>query len=136
MITFEIPRMKNLLIIDDSSFFAKATELCLKDKYPSLGLTYFSSIESSTDFLIDFKPSLIILDDQLEGLNGTEALPLIKRIIPNSIIILTASEGKISLADLAFKRGADDYLIKDDSFCENLKKMMIRYDRISVSEIT
>ncbi len=63
-------------------------------------------------------PDLILLDLNLPGISGLEALPLIKSLIPDTrIIILTQSSQEADVLS-AIQQGADGYLLKSSTLSQ------------------
>ena len=68
----------------------------------------------------ELKPDLILLDLCMPGLNGTEAIPLIKRRLPAvKIAVLTVHRSQDHVR-AALDAGADGYILKLDSASELL----------------
>jgi DNA-binding NarL/FixJ family response regulator len=80
-------------------------------------LEYVLSSESAENFLKYFPKNLdvILLDIQLPGMTGIEAIPKIKAKAPNvEIVILSASNDSDKIFG-ALRAGASGYLLKEDS---------------------
>lgn len=114
--------MKNmirLMLIEDSENYRKVI-LCLLDDSPGLEVT--SQYGTAEIALRDLKetsredlPDIILLDLNLPGLSGLEALPLIKQQAPEvKIIILTQSDKEADVLR-AIRLGASGYLLKPAS---------------------
>lgn len=63
----------------------------------------------------ELDPSIILLDIGLPGMNGIEAIPILKSISPSAkIIMLTIQDDNESIFN-AICNGASGYLLKDSS---------------------
>jgi DNA-binding NtrC family response regulator len=62
------------------------------------------------------KPSLILLDFQMPGMNGIETMKEIKKKDPDVPIIFLTAHGDISTAVEAMKLGAYDFIVKPPNF--------------------
>ncbi len=74
------------------------------------------------------KPHIVLLDILMPMLNGVDAIPLIKKLSPDSMVVmLTAFEDLMHL-EKAIAAGADGYLSKDisaEDLCAALKKVVL-----------
>lgn len=61
---------------------------------------------------LDLKPQLIILDYYMPKMDGLDTLKQIKRVNPNTCVIMSTSESDKDIAVEIFKTGADDYIVK------------------------
>ena len=81
---------------------------------------------NAEDYIADFafsKPDITLMDIDLPGMSGIEAVVKIKSAHPDTkIIMLTNHDSKVELFD-ALKAGADGYLLKKDSL-ENLSGVL------------
>ena len=101
-----------IVIIEDDTFFAKA----FIQKISKLGeyqIKQYVSVENSLDDLLTLQPEIIFLDHNLEGINGVEAIPLLKEICPNSEIVVISSQLDIEVVKQADEYGATKYIRKD-----------------------
>lgn len=61
----------------------------------------------------ELKPDLILMDVQMPGMNGIEAVRQIKQILPETIIVMLTVRGDDNMLFEALKNGAQGYLLKD-----------------------
>lgn len=74
-----------------------------------------------------FNPDVILLDQQMPVMTGTEALDKIRLMRPNQVMILVTAFGTISLAVDAVKKGAYDFIEKpfdNDDLLLKVKRAM------------
>ena len=75
----------------------------------------YTSFESAEKSLIESRPDVILLDVQLPGMSGIEAIPIIKKHLPRAhVLILTVFESEQQIFD-ALANGASGYITKDFS---------------------
>jgi DNA-binding NarL/FixJ family response regulator len=75
----------------------------------------YSSVEKALPALHGDDPQVILLDIQLPGMKGTDAIPKIKNLVPKAhILMLTVYDNEENVFT-ALARGASGYLIKSDS---------------------
>jgi len=78
-------------------------------------VSVFNSYQNAMPWLANEMPDVLLLDINLPGLSGVEAIPDIKRITPETkIIMLTSSNDDAHIFD-SLKAGADGYLTKNSS---------------------
>jgi DNA-binding NtrC family response regulator len=57
-------------------------------------------------------PAVILLDIEMPGLHGVDALPAIRALAPATAVIMISGVADTELAKLALARGAFDYIVK------------------------
>lgn len=124
-----------IFLIEDNAIFAATAQKSL-EKDLGFEVKVFGTGEQLIDFITvnpEIVPSIVILDYYLnsmvaEAINGEMILaklkdPMIRnnpyRKIP--VIMLSAAD-ELSIAVNLLKKGATDYILKDEVFFENLKK--------------
>ncbi len=113
-----------IIIIEDEEDILELLEYHLsKEGY---SVTGFLSTETVEAFLEQESPSLMIVDRNLSGLEGSEFVSQIREMgydIP--VIFLTAKDRDIDLEE-GFKRGGDDYMTKPFS----IKELILRIEAL------
>ncbi|MGH7142983.1 MAG: sigma-54-dependent transcriptional regulator, partial [Planctomycetota bacterium] len=102
--------MSTILIVDDESNVRNSIAKVLG----SLGhevLTAPSAVEA-LEQLAAWAPDLVLMDVQMPGLSGLEAIQKMKTIFPKMPIILMTGQGTTETAIEATKNGAYDYHLK------------------------
>lgn len=109
----------NIMLIEDHPGYREVIDRAVK-REPGLELTsQFGTAEIALRNLQDqsagFAPDLILLDLNLPGMSGLEALPWIKQYSPNSeVIVLTQSDRESDVLQ-AISLGASGYLLKSST---------------------
>ena len=85
----------------------------------------YNSINDATENLKSDDPDVILLDTELPGINGIEALPAIKKVAPRSEIIMLAVYEFEEQIFRALTNGASGYLTKNTPISKIIKS--IRY---------
>lgn len=99
-----------ILIADDEPRIRKIISLLLaKEGYEVKAVTNGKEAVSETTL---FQPDVILLDQQMPVMTGTEALEKIQAVRPHQVVILVTAFGTISLAVDAVKKGAYDFIEK------------------------
>ena len=68
--------------------------------------------EKALQMVADLTPNLVLLDNQLPGIQGIEVLGRIKEIDKDIIVIMITAHGLLETAVKAMKLGAYDYISK------------------------
>jgi DNA-binding NtrC family response regulator len=61
-------------------------------------------------------PDVVLLDVNMPGLTGTDALPAIPAVAPNAAVIMVSGTADADLAKRALAHGAFDYVLKPVDF--------------------
>lgn len=105
----------HVVIIEDDVILLQTYKMLIEHEpglYVSSGYTSYEQARKHLPFL---KPDVILLDIQLPGLSGVEAIPFIKRELPKvHVVILTVYESEEQIFK-ALQNGASGYITKDIS---------------------
>lgn len=103
--------MKNILVVDDNQDMRFMLTSILRDEGFKV-----TEMETAEAMLKKIKSGddvdLVLLDNQLPGINGMEALKKVKEINEDVIVIMLTAFGKVDGAVEAMKEGAYDYITK------------------------
>lgn len=112
-----MPDLIQVLIIEDSSTYREALEEVIHQHKEMELLGSFGMAERGIRFIMKngVKPDIILLDLQLPGISGLEAIPLLRKEAPEArVIILTQSEKEEDLLS-AMAQEVSSYLLKSTS---------------------
>ncbi|MDB9882890.1 response regulator [Bacteroidia bacterium] len=111
-------------MVDDEELVLRAKQRMLI----KLGYEDVSIFTNGTDCVnaLSDEPFIILLDYEMEGLNGFEVLRKIKRYNPNTYVIMMSSQDDVSNAVDTLKFGAFDYIIKGENDAAKLKSVLER----------
>jgi len=101
---------QRILIVDDEKNIRNILTKLLTDEQYTVQAA--PSAEHALGLLDSFEPDLILMDQQMPGMNGIEATSLIKEKRPEMTVIILTAHASIELAVEAIKKGAYDYLSK------------------------
>lgn len=113
--------VQSVLIIEDEPILAKNIRAYLA-RY-GYEVRVAVTAEAGLSELADFKPDIILLDFNLPGMNGLEALPKIRAIDGQIKVIMMTAYGSIDLAVKAMRAGACNFVTKPISVGK-LKQML------------
>ncbi|MGZ4000892.1 MAG: response regulator [Mucilaginibacter sp.] len=104
-----------LVIIEDDEILLDTYQQLIRNAGGIDILAGYVSFESAEKHLGTLQPDVILLDVELQGISGIEAIPLIKSRLPDAyILILTVFESEKEIFE-ALGNGAAGYLTKDSS---------------------
>ncbi|MCU0645894.1 MAG: sigma-54 dependent transcriptional regulator, partial [bacterium] len=99
-----------MLIVDDEQKIRLILTQILKDE--GFMVQDVGSGEAAMETVPSFEPDLILMDQNMPGMNGIETMAKIKTTHPEITVIILTAFGSIPLAVDAVKKGAYDYLSK------------------------
>jgi two-component system chemotaxis response regulator CheY len=114
--------MANIMIVDDSPIIRRS----LRGMLESLGHRIAAEAEDGNEAIDIYKENeidLVTMDIQLPGINGIEAVRLIRERNPQAAIVMISSIEERSKVYEAIKQGAKHYIIKP--FTEDKVKKVI-----------
>ncbi len=129
---------KLIIMVEDNSIFAETVKNGLENEL-DFSVMHFSTGEEMLAFLTknpDTLPELFIQDYYLDSVvstakNGGEILQELvqrykqKKMVEDLRVIMLTSSDEIRRAIELLKKGATDYILKDEVFFENLKKTIL-----------
>lgn len=112
----------SVFLVDDDPFFLNVCEQYILNSHCS----EITKFQSGPDFLNNLSqlPDLVLLDYQMDTMNGIETLKKIKRFNPDAMVVFISGQENIDIAVNALKYGAFDYLIKNQVNEEKIKMIL------------
>ena len=101
--------MAQLLVVEDDVAIRGALIRALTDRGHAVAST--ASAMDALQQVVDSPPDLVILDLGLPGLDGYEALRMLRAISKIPVVVATARDDEADIVR-ALDAGADDYLVK------------------------
>jgi DNA-binding NtrC family response regulator len=99
----------SLFIVDDEATARNGMTLALQKEYD---VKSFEDAEKALEAVRSQAPDLVLLDIGLPGMNGIEALQEIKKLRPDTVVIMITAFEDIATVVSAMKLGAYDYIVK------------------------
>jgi len=117
-----------LFLVDDDAVFLKALGIDFLQQADII-IEPFATGELCVKNL-SHNPDVIILDYHLDGIdknamNGIETLDKIKAVNPDTPVIMLSSQDKIDVAINCMHHNAFDYVVKSETACMRLQKIII-----------
>ena len=108
----------SIFIVEDDAVYSKVLAHFLSLN-PDFRLRKF---DSAKDFLkaVHEKPDIVTLDYTLPDSTGDKILSQIKEISPDTKVIVISGQGDIKIAVDLFRKGAHDYIVKDEDTQQRL----------------
>ncbi|WP_018628860.1 response regulator [Niabella aurantiaca] len=106
----------NVCIIEDDEIIRKGYVSLLQADPDFFISGDYPSVEASLKHLEAACPDILLLDIQLPGMKGVDALPLIKKTLPQVRIIMLTVHENPEFIFTALKNGASGYLTKNTNF--------------------
>lgn len=124
-------KLINIMLVEDSPEFRDVIAFGLSDEADMTILNQFNTADAALRSLEAPKkgtmPDLILLDLNLPGISGLEAIPKFKALAPKTeILVLTESEREADVLS-AISSGAVGYLLKEsslDQITEGIRTVM------------
>jgi len=107
--------MKNttIAIIEDDEVLRNAYTTLINDVEGFFVVSSYSSFEDASKNIVNDNPTVILLDIELPGTNGVDAILLLKKKLPKCyIVMLTVYESEEQIFN-ALSNGASGYLTKN-----------------------
>ncbi len=116
---------EHIFIIDDDKFFAKYFIMKFRLLVNShVEFHHFTELRSVFTANLSNSPSLIFLDNELNGEIGVESIPELRDLYPSADIILVSSTECQDLAAHAKKNGAAQFISKDAIMMDKIADIM------------
>jgi two-component system, NarL family, nitrate/nitrite response regulator NarL len=117
----------SVILIDDHALFRRGVSQMISADPEFMMVGEAASGAEGVALVEQLKPDLVLIDLNMKGMNGLQALAHIKDAkLESRCIMLTVSDAEDDLLE-ALRAGADGYLLKDmepEDLCANLKKAM------------
>lgn len=112
-------RMK-ILLVDDHTILLDGVKSLLSEEEDLQVVGQAGSAEAALEFLRKQDVDLIITDYNMPGMDGLSLLNTVKRIAPNTKIILLSMHDEVHLVKEILKAGVNGYVLKKDTHKELL----------------
>lgn len=103
-----------LLLIDDHALFRSGLRLVLMQDMVDIEVAEAASLEQAVRSIAE-PPDLVLLDIQLQGVNGLEGLRLLQQRWPMAPVVMLSSNAAPDTVALALARGAAAFVSKSDT---------------------
>jgi DNA-binding NarL/FixJ family response regulator len=105
---------KSILLIDDHAMFRSGMRLLLLAGMDHVQVMEASSLEQALHLTLQ-APDVILLDIQLQGVNGLQGMGMVKRQWPEVPVVMLSSVNDADTVRLCMERGAVAFVSKADT---------------------
>lgn len=105
---------KSILLIDDHAMFRSGMRLLLLAGMANVQVMEASSLEQALHLTLQ-TPDVILLDIQLQGVNGLQGMGMVKRQWPEVPVVMLSSVNDADTVRLCMERGAVAFVSKADT---------------------
>ena len=102
-------RPRVLVVDDDAEMRETLTEFLDLKRYR---VSVATDGASAVRMIVDAAPDVVLLDIDMPGLKGTDALPTIRAMAPRAAVIMVSGTADDAVAKRALALGAFDYVVK------------------------
>ena len=116
--------VRTVLIVDDVPQIRKAiNDALMRDGMDVLAAA--RNGQEAIDYAQKLKPDFVLLDIVMPIMQGYEALPEIRRLLPDAIIVMLTSTSEQNLVLECRKAGANGFIIKSDDIADTLSQRLM-----------
>lgn len=133
---------RRVLVVDDQRAFAESLEVVLGARDEVESVDAVATGEDAVTFVRDHDPDVVVMDVDLPGMNGIEAIEQLSGERPDLTIVVLTGYPDAAVFARAASAGAHAFLLKDSSLDEILDAVLhtsplgeIQVDSSSVREI-
>ena len=102
-----------IVVIEDDQIIREGYSILIGQTEGYTVVNAYDSFDNAAKSICEDNPDVILLDIELPGTNGIEAIPRLKRMLPHAyILILTVYESEKNIFE-ALANGASGYLTKN-----------------------
>ncbi len=106
--------MVNIYLCDDVPELRQLLRIILEED-PGLRIVGESGdAQTGIEEIAELQPNVVLLDLSMPGMDGLEALPLIRRAAPGTAVVVFSGFTEARMASLVLERGADLYIEKGE----------------------
>lgn len=113
-----IPQTLRVLVVDDHRSFGEALSIALDIEPGIESLGQCTSVEAGLALVLDERPNVVIIDWQMDGIDGIEGIRRIRVADRNVKLIMITGHAEPALGRMALTAGASAVLPKDTPLSE------------------
>lgn len=131
---YMLENVRYMFVIDDDPIQTEMISDYLKERY-IFELRKYETGEAAMHDIQTLKPEIVVLDYHLnsnssESKNGIEVLKEIKKVSPQTKVIMFSAQDNINIALESMRNGAYDYIIKGETSFNKLENTVNRLGEV------
>lgn len=117
-----------IFLVDDDLF----SRAIYEQHFRNMGCTNYKSFSNIVECVsrFDEHPQVVFLDYRTNPERGLKILAAIRKIVPNAYIVFVTGKSGIIESLFSLKQGAFEYIIKDQSYPEQLQQVLRRIEQM------
>jgi DNA-binding NarL/FixJ family response regulator len=104
----------HIYLCDDVPELRQLLRIILEEDPDLLVVGESGDAQIGIEEIAELQPNVVLLDLSMPGMDGLEALPLIRRAAPGTSVIVFSGFTEARMASLVLERGADRYIEKGE----------------------
>jgi len=104
----------HIYLCDDVPELRQLLRIILEEDPQLLVVGEAGNAEIGIEEIAELQPNIVLLDLSMPGMDGLEALPLIRRAAPGTAVIVFSGFTEARMASLVLEHGADRYIEKGE----------------------
>jgi DNA-binding NarL/FixJ family response regulator len=104
----------HIYLCDDVPELRQLLRIILEEDPQLMVVGEAGNAEIGIEEIAELQPNIVLLDLSMPGMDGLEALPLIRRAAPGTAVIVFSGFTEARMASLVLERGADRYIEKGE----------------------
>ncbi|WP_273130261.1 response regulator [Bacillus weihaiensis] len=124
----------NIIIVDDEMIERKAMKKFIEESFSHIRvIAEAQNGRMAIEKAREHKPDVMIMDIRMPGINGLDAIELIKKELPHTKFIMVSAYDSFEYAKSAMKFGVKEYILKPSQKQETLEAL-IRVEKEIMAE--